>query len=1006
MKRVLRFLFLVLAILMVNSCAHDIVDLTGSICGNVKDYNDAQLISNCSVTILPGGTSLTTGTDGFFEFKNLDPGKYTLSFRKSGYEDATADVTVVSGRTVDMQQTLKKLSAKMTVSVDKLDFESAVNTLSFDIVNSGGGDLEWSISENADWLSCAPAVGVVHPSQSVTIVASVKRTGLEKGNYSENIVVSTNVGSAVIPIIMSVVPLNITISPLALDYGTIDSSIDVFMSNPSGKTLKYSITTSNDWLSVSKTSGSLTTTDSFAAIVSRNGLGAGNYDGSILIKIESEEFSIPVRMKVAIKEKPTVSIEDVIEVNSNSAAIKATVKSVGSSKVVRYGVCWSLNDMPTVADSFINMGDCTGAKSFVASISNLEAETRYYVRAFAENNEGVAYSERVISFLTSKKPTLPSVSTLDIKNITVNSAVAIGRINSLGNVSKLIAHGHVWGTSPQPSILSCPHTDLMETGSEEEYLSDISSLSPATRYYIRAYATNSEGTAYGEDIVFTTLDYSVPTVIIGNASDIQAKSFYVEGNIVSDGGNSIIEHGHCWSLTPNPTIADNKTALGKKTDAGTFKSFVSSLSAGTIYYVRAYATNNKGIGYSDVITVTTSEGDKDVWDGTIATTFAGGSGISADPYVIKTGGQLLLMRNYSNKCFILAANIDLNNKNWLPFSFSGVLDGDGYTVSNLYIDRADKKLGLFSELLKGTVRNLNIKGVQINAPVNGGYYVGAVAGYSDYGRIENCSVILNHSSKMSGSTVGGIVGYCLYQCNISSCRVVIEDGAVFLGDKVGGITGEAGTSKLSYCVVSGHIQGACVGGISGSCCGPIEKSYYNGMLTSSNVAGGISGKARGDAYYYTDISECKAVVNIPSNNGQSYGGIVGEAEHCCCKASYVSGFISGNCNYSGGMMGYHYQSYASASFDHCYSAISSDSEIKCIGDNSYTDVKDCATTLASFGNKTKLTNCKASCSDITSFMREAYSDYADKWNFNNTWIWEGTISGSKVKVSCPKLSWE
>ena len=87
------FVFLAF-LLLFNSCARNIVDLTGSIIGTVKDYESGELISNCQISLNPGGKSLSTSSDGQFEFENLEYGTYDLTFKKSGYEDATKVVSV------------------------------------------------------------------------------------------------------------------------------------------------------------------------------------------------------------------------------------------------------------------------------------------------------------------------------------------------------------------------------------------------------------------------------------------------------------------------------------------------------------------------------------------------------------------------------------------------------------------------------------------------------------------------------------------------------------------------------------------------------------------------------------------------------------------------------------------------------------------------------------------------------------------------------------------------
>jgi hypothetical protein len=65
---------------------------------------------------------------------------------------------------------------------------------------------------------------------------------------------------------------------------------------------------------------------------------------------------------------------------------------------------------------------------------------------------------------------------------------------------------------------------------------------------------------------------------------------------------------------------------------------------------------------------------------------------------------------------------------------------------------------------------------------------------------------------------------------------------------------------------------------------------------------------------------------------------------------------------------------------------------------------DCAAVISQ--SKCYMTNCQLSCTNITEFLQNCYSEHADYFNFNNTWTWTGTINGKTVNVSCPKLYWE
>ena len=112
------------------------------------------------------------------------------------------------------------------------------------------------------------------------------------------------------------------------------------------------------------------------------------------------------------------------------------------------------------------------------------------------------------------------------------------------------------------------------------------------------------------------------------------------GNITSDGGSAIIERGVCWSTTTNPTIANSHTSDGSS--VGVFISNISGLTAGTLYYVRAYATNANTTGYGNQITITTTGGGG-----------SGGGGCAGGPTTVTDiDGNVYNVVSIGNQCWM------------------------------------------------------------------------------------------------------------------------------------------------------------------------------------------------------------------------------------------------------------------------------------------------------------------------------------------------------------------
>ncbi|MBO4874591.1 MAG: hypothetical protein J5542_04715 [Bacteroidales bacterium] len=287
-----------------------------------------------------------------------------------------------------------------------------------------------------------------------------------------------------------------------------------------------------------------------------------------------------------------ISTNEVLEIRPTTAVCGGNISSSGGLPIMERGVCWSTSQNPTTNDA--KTTDGTGMGNFTSNITGLTDGTTYYVRAYATNEMGTAYGEEK-SFLTTSKPT---VTTYPVTEISGTSAVCGGNVTSTGS-SAIVARGVCWATHYNPTIEDDKTFDSVDTGSL--FTSNITGLTEGTTYYVRAYATNGDGTSYGEERVFRTL--SLPVVSTNAVTNISQGTAVCGGNVSSDGGVYIIARGVCWNTSPNPTISDSKTIDGS--GSGSFTSNITGLASGTTYYVCAYATNSIGTAYGEVKQFTT-----------------------------------------------------------------------------------------------------------------------------------------------------------------------------------------------------------------------------------------------------------------------------------------------------------------------------------------------------------------------------------------------------------------
>ncbi len=195
-----------------------------------------------------------------------------------------------------------------------------------------------------------------------------------------------------------------------------------------------------------------------------------------------------------------------------------------------------------------------------------------------------------------------AVETIDYQNINPVSTKVTGKLNSdQGN--PIQQKGICYSLNENPTIQDLKVLSPDTNNGLFEII--ITNLLPNTVYYVRAFATNNIGTAYGSSIKITTNPASLPTVATTTSiTSISYNSAVSGGSISNDGYTFITSKGVCWSNTNTmPTISNSKTVNG--TGTSSFTSSLTSLLSGTIYYVRAYATNSVGTSYGPVRTFTT-----------------------------------------------------------------------------------------------------------------------------------------------------------------------------------------------------------------------------------------------------------------------------------------------------------------------------------------------------------------------------------------------------------------
>ncbi len=244
--------------------------------------------------------------------------------------------------------------------------------------------------------------------------------------------------------------------------------------------------------------------------------------------------------------------QGVTAVTQNSFTVNGKVQTDGSTTVSQRGFVYSsTTPTPSISDYRVNCGSGTGTYTY--TITGLTPGITYYVRAYATNENGTFYGSVVAVTTTATSPsTLPSVTTIAVTDVGKFRATVSGSVTSDGGES-VTQRGFVYGTSSNPTTSNTVATSGSGTG---DYTILLSNLQAGTTYYVRAFAVNSKGTAYGNQLTFNTTADEQPTSVENDGQPCPGTPTVTdhEGNVY----NTVQIGTQCWTkenmrATTSPT---------------------------------------------------------------------------------------------------------------------------------------------------------------------------------------------------------------------------------------------------------------------------------------------------------------------------------------------------------------------------------------------------------------------------------------------------------------------
>lgn len=602
-------IFTLLLCLIYCSCSTDLSEETarGSIAGSVSDRTTGEPVSTVNVTLLPGGHSTVTGSDGSFSFTELEPKEYTVNISKESYQSNTSQILVTAGQPTQAHLLIERIPAAITADRNLLDFGEEFTTLSFTIVNTGYSDLAYKVEKgNCIWMKVNPADGNLLYGKTATIIVEIDRSMLPSGKNEAMIVVRSTSGGG-----------NVEVKVAAIgEYRALSSLNTLEATEITGASVLLNGEITNEGAPAYTERGFVWATQESPTLQSKL--------GSISVPVTSDrhfswriENLLPTTtyyVRAYLKQNGKVTYGNTITIGTSqqtatvvtstatavgatSATLHATVTDDGTPAYTERGFCYSKYGEPTIADNRRPISG-TGKGDYLLQITALEYPQTYYARAYVIQSGKPEYGNTV-TFTTSN--TSASVNISSATQITATSAMLNASVLNIGEPA-YTERGFCYGKNMFPTIAD--HRKVVNGTGTGNFSLQITGLDYPEHYYARAYVIQEGKPIYSDEVEFTTLHKEV-TVSTSMPTNVNCSSAQLNGIIGTAGMPAYNIRGFCYSSTnTNPSLADNKTSENSNLQ-GSFKTNITNLKEGTTYYVRAYAMQDNNVIYGKALSFTT-----------------------------------------------------------------------------------------------------------------------------------------------------------------------------------------------------------------------------------------------------------------------------------------------------------------------------------------------------------------------------------------------------------------
>lgn len=822
-----------LLLMVVISCDEEPLISEGTISGIVTNsqFNN-EPIAGATVTISGTNEEKVTGSDGRFEFVvESNTTGYTLQYSHPEFRtDENSSVMVAPGGETTADIALDPI-VPLELSLIDLDFGSSSSQESFNVTNLRNGELDFTVTTSAEFLTTSPNTGRIGAQNTSVIRVNIDRSALAVGELNEQIIINVpNRGSAVVNVLITVLDASAAVLSLdqtTLGYGTETTSRSMEISNTGEKTLEWTASVSDSWITLSDVSGSLNPTEdqSISVNVNRTDLEAGQYTGTINFSGNGGSAAVSISMEVvAGNAQPVLEVSETsfdfgLEVNSFDVSINNTGNA-------------DLDWTATSSDSWLTLSRSsgtvspTGSQGLTLNVGRDGLSEGNFTATVTISSNGGESTLNVSMDVPSQSPVLNlSASSLDFGDTDDLRTLTIEN-TGLQDLNWSAAADQTW-------LSLSSNSGTVSPASSSDINVNIDRTGLADGDYSGVVSFTSDGGDASIDVTMT---------VVGNGAGNDADNDGIPDAVDADDDNDgLIELFTINDLDNirNDLAADGSNLSGAPTGGFTGYELMNNLDFDNSDHYSDISLKSEvttGQGWTP-IALSTSENFNTTFEGNsfkisnlLMDRTDGYTALIASTGILSSVKNLSLEIKFLSGDFYTAGLIGLNKGSVENCSVSGNISATGDS-SGLLIGRhaSNEIINCFSI---GSVNSTSD---------NAGGLIGTLGNAST--DEWNLSFSYSKASVSGVSNVGGLIGSTYWGDGlITSCYAT--GNVESTGQNAGGFMGQLDYGGLSNCYAIGDAVANLyyVGGFVGSNTRTITNSFSTGSSTATSNIGGFSGR--------------------------------------------------------------------------------------------------------------------------------------------------------------------